>query len=156
MPIASRLKWYLDTHHIEYELIRHRHTTTSRGSARAANVPEGRVAKCVLLEDECGYLIAVIPASCRLQLDEIEALLGRHLELATESELARIFTGCERGAVPPLGAAFRIPTAIDQSLLRLPDVYFEGGNHEELVHVTGRSFRILMEGSHEGRISRRH
>jgi len=156
MAIARRLKWYLDTHRIEYELIHHPHTATSLESAHAANVPEGRVAKCVLLEDERGYLMAVIPASCMVALREIEKQLGRQFELASEPELEDIFTGCERGAVPPLGAAFNIPTAIDESLLRLPDVYFEAGDHEDLVHVTGSAFKSLMAGSLEGRISRRH
>ena len=120
MAIAKRVKWYLDTHHVDYELISHKHTMSSLESAQAAHVPEGLVAKSVLLEDERGYVLAVIPASCRLQLEEIEDQTGRRLELATEGELLSLFRGCELGAIPPLGEAFNIPTAVDDSLLRLP------------------------------------
>jgi Ala-tRNA(Pro) deacylase len=114
------------------------------------------VAKCVLLEDERGYIMAVVPASCRLDLAEIERLLGRHLTLASEAELAGIFSGCETGAVPPIGAAYNIPTAIDDALLRLPDVYFEAGDHEELVHVSREAFAGLLPHSTHGRYSRPH
>ena len=85
MAIAKRLKWFLDAHQVEYELVHHAHSSSSMESARAAHVPGGRVAKCVLLEDERGYVMAIIPASCRLEMAELDRALGRHLELATEA-----------------------------------------------------------------------
>lgn len=156
MPMAKRLKWYLDSHHVEYEIISHAHSSTSLESAHAAHIPGGRVAKCVLLEDERGYVMAIVPASCRVQLDEIDAQTGRHLELASEEEIEQIFEGCEKGAIPPFGALYNIPTAIDDSLLRQPDIYFEAGNHLDLVHVSGKVFRELFGASRHGRFSRPH
>ncbi len=156
MTIAKRLKWVLETHDVDYEIIPHAHTETSLGSARAAHVPEGRVAKCVLLEDERGYLLVVVPASCRVEMDALDDLTGRQLELASEAELADIFSDCERGSIPPFGAAHPIPLAIDDSLLRMPDVYFEAGDHEGLVHVSGDSFKALLGRSEHGRFSSLH
>ena len=42
---------------------------------------------------------------------------------------------------------------VDESLLRLPDLYFEAGGHEDLLHVTGRAFGMLARDSLHGRIS---
>ena len=154
MSIASRLKWYLDSHGISYECVHHARTATSLASAREANVPADDLAKCVLLEDERGYLMAIVPASCRVDLEEIGRQLGRQLTLATEAELGEIFDGCEMGAVPPIGDAYNIPTAIDDALLRLPDVYFEAGDHEELVHVSREAFADLLPHTLHGRYSR--
>ncbi len=154
MAIARRLKWYLDSHHVDYEVIHHTHTNTALGSARAAHIPSGLVAKCVLLEDERGYVMAVVPASCRVELEAIDQQMGRHLELASESEIGDLFATCEVGAVPPIGDAFNIPSAVDRSLMRLPDTYFEAGDHEGLVHMSGDSFRSLLGSAHEGRFSR--
>jgi Ala-tRNA(Pro) deacylase len=156
MPIARRLKWYLDSHHVDYEVISHIHTSSMSESARAAHIPAGRVAKCVLLEDERGYVMAIVPASCVVNLHTVEDELGRHLDLASESEIGDLFVGCEAGAMPPVGAAFNIPTAIDNALLRLPDVYFEEGDHEGMVHVSGEVFRALFSGSRAGRFGRLH
>ncbi len=156
MTIARRLKWVLDTQAIDYHIIEHAHTATSAESARSAHVPTGRVAKCVLVEDERGYVLAVLPASCRLSLEALDQTLGRHLELASEAELEDIYQDCERGAVPPVGATHAIPLAVDDSLLKLPDVYFEAGDHEGLVHVTGDAFRKLVGASAHGRFSRVH
>jgi len=156
MAMSARLKWYLDSRHVDYEVVPHLHSSSSEGSARAAGLPTGKVAKCVLLEDERGYLLALIPASCRLSLSAIKNQLHRPLELASEEELEAIFPDCEIGAVPPIGEAYNIPMLVDDSLLRLPDVYLEGGDHEELVHVTGDSFHVLTGDSAHGRISKPH
>jgi Ala-tRNA(Pro) deacylase len=154
MAIARRLQWYLDQLALSYELVRHAHTETALDSARAAHIPSGKLAKCVLLEDERGYLLAILPASCRLDLDEIEGQVHRKLELASESEVGELFGDCEVGALPATGGVYNVPTLVDDSLLRLPDVYFEGGDHEELVHLSGTAFRALLAQSRHGRICR--
>jgi Ala-tRNA(Pro) deacylase len=58
--------------------------------------------------------------------------------------------------VPALGEAYNVPMLVDESLLRLPDVYFEGGDHEDLVHVAGDDFRALMRHARHGMIRRVH
>ena len=154
MAIARRIKWYLDAHELDYHLVPHSRTSTSLGSAQAAHVPEDVVAKSVLLEDELGYLIAILPASHRIDLRAVERRLGRKLELATEAELGTLFFDCETGAVPPLGRAYGIPTLVDDSLLHARDVYFEAGDHKDLVHMDGASFLGLLRGSRHGSFSR--
>ena len=156
MAIARRLKWYLDSHSVDYEVVHHAHSTTSSESARAAHVPEGRVAKCVLLEDERGYMLAIVPASCRVSLEGLAQQLDRSFELATEPELGELFRDCEVGAVPAANEAYGIPAVIDESLLRLPDLYFEAGDHEDLVHVSGEMFRQLQKRALHGKIGRPH
>ena len=150
MAMARRLRWYLDHHEVPYEVIPHPHTASSRQTAEAAHVDEKHLAKCVLLEDERGYLLAVLPASRRIELDELQSRLGRQLELASEAELGDIFEDCEVGAVPPVGAAYGVPTVVDDALLRLSDVYFEAGDHEALMHVSGEVFRLLLSGAAPG------
>jgi Ala-tRNA(Pro) deacylase len=156
MPIARRLKWYLDSHDVPYEVVHHSRTMTARDAARSAHLPTGRVAKCVLLEDERGYVMAIVPASCRVSLGAIRRLLDRDLELATEGELAGIFGDCELGAIPATGLPYNIPMLIDESLMRLPDLYFEAGGHEDLVHVSDRAFGMLAGNALRGRISELH
>jgi Ala-tRNA(Pro) deacylase len=112
------------------------------------------VAKSVLLEDERGYLVAVLPASHRIRIRELTEQLERSLELASEPELGELFQDCEPGAVPPVGAAYGLPTVVDDSLLNAPEVYFEAGDHEDLVHLSGVEFLSLLAGARHGRFSR--
>ncbi len=49
------------------------------------------------------------------------------------------------GALPPVCMAYGMQTFLDDSLARQPDVYFEAGDHEELVHMDRDEFLALMD-----------
>jgi Ala-tRNA(Pro) deacylase len=154
MAIAPRLKWYLDTRGVSYEVLPHPRSSTSAEAAQRARVPARNLAKAVLLEDERGYVMAIVPASHRVELHSVGDGLHRALELATERELGSLFGDCDRGAMPPLGEPYHIPTVYDDALAGLSEVWFEAGDHEDLVHMTGEEFLRLLEGSLHGRFSR--
>ncbi len=154
MALATRLRWYLDSHGIDYEILHHSHSNSSLDSGTKAHLPTGRVVKSVLLEDERGYVLANLPAACRISFSAIHQLIHRDLELASEAELEDIFMDCEPGAIPAVGDPYNVPMLVDDSLLRMPDLYLEGGDHEELIHLSGSDFRKLMERASHGRIGR--
>jgi len=100
-----------------------------------------------VLEDDTHAVMAVLPASRRLELRELQASDGHDLRLASEAELKYLFKDCEPGAVPPLGIAYGIETIWDDSLMEQPETYFEAGDHETLVHMKTRDFIGLMKGA---------
>ena len=154
MAMAITLREYLDRAGIEYELVPHPYTYNSMETAEEARVPGDKLAKGVVLEDDDGYLMAVLPATRRLGLDLLEEHLQRRLSFATEPELGELFDDCDIGAVPPLGKAYGCESVLDQSLLECSDVYFEAGDHTGLVHLRGEDFRRLMTSIPSGNISR--
>lgn len=154
MTIAHTLHDFMRSEGIRYDILTHPRTYSSSRTAEAAHVPGDRLAKAVLLEDENGYLLAVLPASHRIALGELHRLLQRQLGLATEEEIAAVFPDCEPGAIPPFGTAYGIETILDDTLLEQPEVYFEAGDHEELIHVSGEQFRALVAGARHARFSR--
>ena len=156
MSIPSRVKWFLDSRGVEYDVLHHRPSETSLEAAEAAQVPGHRLAKCVVLEDERGYVMAVLPASERIAFPKLNASLRRTLELADEAELCDLFEDCRPGAVPPLGRAYNIPIVVDDSLLSVPEVWFEAGDHEDLIHVRGAAFLSLLSGARHGSFLARH
>lgn len=147
---------YLDSHEVSYEVLQHAHSHNSSETANAAYIWKDQLAKTVLLEDDHGYVMAIVPASHRVDLKKLEMELHRHLELATEGEMPRIFPDCEPGAIPPLGGAFGIPVVYDDRLRRLSSVYFEGGDHRELVYMGGPEFIALFDGAPHGDLCRTH
>ncbi len=153
MTMPASVKEYLRQQGVHYDLITHMHTGDSMRTAGAAHVPGDLLAKSVMLEDETGYVMAVVPSTHRLDLGVLRQQLDRRLGLATEAELGDLFRDCERGAVPPLGAAYGIEMVVDESLARCRDVYFEAGDHVDLVHVSGEDFLRLMEGARRGQFS---
>ena len=150
MAIAMTLQEYLDRWGVEYDVLRHEHSSSSLETAEAAHVPGAKLAKCVMTEDYRGYLMVVVPADHQVEFDLLDEALDRRLELATEPELADIFNDCEPGAMPALGEAYGIDVALDESLIGCDEVYFEAGNHDELIHLRGEDFRDLMVGASQG------
>lgn len=154
MAIAPRLKWYLDARGVAYEVLPHPRSSTSAETARSARVPARSLAKAVLLEDDRGYVMAIVPASHRLELRRIAEQTRRSLELASEREMASLFEDCDTGALPPLGEPYHIATVYDDALTELSEIWFEAGDHEDVVHMKGEAFVRLLAGSLHGRFSR--
>ena len=154
MAIAMTISDYLADHDVSYDVLTHSYTLTSSESAQASHVPGSRLAKSVVVEDEDGYLLVVLPADRRVDFGELRRLLHRNLGLATERELVRLFRDCELGALPAIGPAYGIETLVDDAIAEQSEVYFEAGDHEQLIRVTHEGFNTLMgEGIHHGHFS---
>lgn len=150
MTIANTVQNSLIQHSIEYKLVSHPHTESSHETANAAHVSDDHIAKAVILRDTTGYAMVVIPASNRVKIEHLHKELCRDFELATEDEIASLFTDCETGAIPPLGPAYGIETFLDKAFTSLANVYFEAGDHSELVHTNGKDFLTLLGGVRQG------
>lgn len=153
MNIPTTVHDYLAAHDTRYGLVQHPRAATSRGCAAEAHVPADHVAKAVILNDAAGYVMAVVPADHWLRLKALRDDLDRPLKLSDEREIGRLFQDCVPGAVPPLGPAYGLETLVDDDLMSLADVYFEAGDHEQLVHTDGDSFRNLLRGARHGHYS---
>ena len=153
MYLSHTVTRFLGARDVDYTTVAHRHTMTTNQTAFSAQVPRERVAKAVLFGDEEHYIMAIVPASARVDMEALAEVLGqRPLCLAGEDEIAMVFPDCELGAIPAVGPAYGVVTVVDASLLVQPEVYFEGGDHEHLVHVSGDNFRKLMLGAKKGLI----
>jgi Ala-tRNA(Pro) deacylase len=153
MTIAPKLKTYIDGAGVSYDTVAHHRTATTRQSAEAAHVPGSRMAKSVLVHHELGYALAVVPSTHRIELTALQDLMDRRLGLASEDEAVSLFADCDVGAIPPIGAAYDIPVILDDSIGEDADIYFEGGDHKTLVHVSGRDFGRLTKGARRAHFS---
>lgn len=147
MSIAYRVQDYIAARDLPWDPVAHRASNSCMEAARFAHVPPDRLAKAVVLEDRDGYIVAVIPANHRVDLPDLAEKLHRELSLASERELQGLFSDCAPGAVPPLGEAYGIPTVWEESLAGKPEIYFEGGDHRTLVHMSGPDFCELMSSA---------
>lgn len=156
MSIAHTVRMFLDDQHVSYEVVPHKHTATSLRTAETAHIEANRLAKAVLLEDDLDhshYLMAVLPANHRLQLPEVAIAVGRPVHFATEEDAAGLFEDCETGAIPAVGTAYGLETVVEDRVLEQPDLYFEAGDHEHLVHMKTQDFVKLFAECPRGHFS---
>ena len=150
MTIPAKLQTYLRDHQARWDVVEHGRTATSAQTVRVAGIPAQCLAKSVLLADDDGYLVVVLPAGSRVHLGNRHRQLNRQVRLATEADAGRLFDDCEPGAIPALGQAYGVPTIVDDALMAQPEIYFEAGDHTELIHMSGSQFSDLMAGARHG------
>jgi len=153
MAIAQTLRKYLAAKNVQYDVLAHEPTNSTIQTAEACRVSGDRLAKAVLLRDEIGYALAVLPASHHIQFSELRRKLGNDVGLATEREAAEFFEDCARGAIPPIGECYGLDMIVDDSIKHQPEIYFEGGDHGTLVHVSHAQFANLTATAWHGRFS---
>ena len=105
------------------------------------------MAKTVILRTADGYARVVVPASERVALSKVRALLDLDTDtrLATEVELAAAYPEFELGAVPPLGGPAGDTIIVDQRLAERERIVFEAGSHDESVRVVTKDLLRLSE-----------
>ena len=155
MSIATTIQSCLSEHKVEYEIVPHPKTYSSHETAQAAHVFEDHIAKAVIVEDVQGYAMVVIPSSDWLKLDVLKEELDRDFRLADELVLSELFSDCQPGAIPPLGPCYKLETFLDEQLTTLANIYFEAGDHEHLLHISGEAFLDLLKGVRHGHFSQR-
>jgi Ala-tRNA(Pro) deacylase len=145
MPIATILQQHLVSKHIEYDLVPHPATMSSMDTAQACGILPDCLAKGVVLRTGEGYILAVLPASNQIQRADLRRQLGQDFTFASEQELGQLFSDCAPGAVPPVGVCYGLDVVVEDSIHEQPDVYFEGGDHTTVVHVSQAQFAQLIE-----------
>jgi Ala-tRNA(Pro) deacylase len=153
MSIPTKVQKYLDTHKAKYAVVSHPYTESSMETAEAAHVSGEKIAKGVLLRDDEGFVLAVLPASHSLRVGAVQEMMDRNLELASESEVTSVFDDCAPGAVPALGPAYGLETVVEEALTQQPEIFFEAGDHEELLKVSETGFEAMIEGARYASIS---
>lgn len=135
---AAVLSAYLSARGVKHDIVEHEAAFTAASEARAAAVPPDHAAKTVVLRDQGGYLLALVPASDRLDVHKLRDVLGagKSLRLAREPEIAEHFMQFDLGAVPPVGSTSFVGEVIDRRLAALDRMLCSSGDHRHSVMVS--------------------
>lgn len=138
-----RVPDYLNDHRVAFETLLHPPAFTAQKRAKYLHVPGRLVVKNVLLAGPRGFLLAVLPATQYVDTGRLAEEEGGPVRLASEREVAEVFTDCEWGVVPSFGAQYGLPTLLEESLP--PDAWlvFEGNRHAEAVRLRCHDFERL-------------
>jgi Ala-tRNA(Pro) deacylase len=145
MAMVKRLKDFLDSHGVKYEVSPHREAFTSQEIAAASHVSGKAMAKVVIVKRGTGTVMAVLPAACRVGVDRLERIFGMPgITIAREQEFAGLFPDCDTGAMPAFGNLYGLEVYVDEELAKVPRIVFQAGNHQELVTMDYADFARLV------------
>lgn len=143
MSMSARLKSYLDEHHIRYTLMSHSPAYTAQSAAHTLHVSGKEVAKTVIVRAGKDTMLAVLPASCHVNLMRLGKLVGGDARLASEAEFIDKFPDCELGAMPPFGNLYKLPVYVDDKLAADDEIVFNAGTHRDAIRMRFDDFAKL-------------
>ncbi len=130
MPVFERIKEFLDTNGVHYDLREHPAVYTSPEAAAARGCELRQGAKALVLHvDKERYILAVISAVRQADFEKLKQHLGaKKVRLCTPDEALKV-TGCTVGSVSPFGNLLNLPTYVDPSLSENEIIAFNPGSH---------------------------
>jgi len=145
MPV-KKLKEFLDSNKVKYVSISHSAAYTAQEIAASAHVPGKDLAKTVMVKIDGKMAMAVLPASCKVDLAHLKEAIGaKAIELAGEREFRDMFPGCETGGMPPFGNLFDMEVYVSAKLAEDQEIAFNAGSHTELLKLAYKDFERLVK-----------
>lgn len=143
--VLIRLKEFLDANFVEYVVISHSVAYTAQGIAALTHIPGQELAKTVMVKFNHQLAMAVVPASCHVDLSLLRQFAGvKGAALAMEAEFKDRFPDCELGSMPPFGNLYDMPVFADMSLTKDQEIAFNAGSHRELVKMAWADYARLV------------
>lgn len=148
MSVPHWLRRLLGYHGVPYCEHIHAPVFSASHLAHVEHVTGRRVAKVVFLNARTHPVMVVLPAVARLDVERVRSVLGDpELRLATETEIAGWFKGCEPGCVPPFRLRSDLRILLDRGLAHLGEIVLPGGAPEVSIAVRFRDwYRAVRPG----------
>ncbi|MEM8682373.1 MAG: YbaK/EbsC family protein [Pseudomonadota bacterium] len=122
-------------------------TRTAADAAAALGCEVAQIAKSMVFTAvETGRPVLVIASGpVRVDTDKVGRLLGETIERATPA-FVREHSGFAIGGVPPVGHRTKPETVIDETLLRLSELWAAGGTPNAVFRLTPGDLVALTNG----------
>jgi Ala-tRNA(Pro) deacylase len=137
---------FLRSKGIWFEGLLYQPASSSAKRARNARITGRFVAKAVLVRAADSFLLAVLPASFRIDLDRLSQVMGSaasDVRLATAEELMATFPDCEPGVVPPFGRLYGVQTLVDSVFSEQDDIIVSANTRHEGIRIHFRDFAAI-------------
>ena len=145
MP-SKMLKDFLDKNNVKYVTIKHSLAFTAQEIAASAHIKGTEMAKSVLIKIDGRMAMFVLPASYKVNFDQLhEALGSKNVRLANEMEFKDKFSDCDVGAMPPFGNLYGLDVYVADILAKDEEIAFNACTHTELMQMKYKDFEKLVK-----------
>ncbi|TFG76832.1 MAG: YbaK/EbsC family protein [Thermodesulfobacteriales bacterium] len=146
MSVLNKLKESLDEKNIKYISIYHSPAYTGQELAESVHISGKEIAKTVILKAGGGYMMAVLPASRKINFDYLEEqIAAKGCRLAEEDEIKNLFPDCEVGAMPPFGNIYDMPVYAASALSEDEEIVFNAGTHTDAIRMGYNDYIRLVD-----------
>ena len=141
-----KIQEYLERQNIHFETHEHAPAYTAQEVAAEEHVSGDLLAKAVLVRADDRYVLCVLPASLKLDMEKVAQVLdAEQVFLADETDLAKLFPDAEVGAEPPFGNLYDLITLADECLAQDPEIVFQAGTHRQTIRMSFQDYQRLAD-----------
>lgn len=138
------IREFLQQRSVRFEILLHAPSHSAAHLAGSVHVPGRSVAKAVLVRAGESYVLAVLPATHRIDTARLaEVLCVAGVRIAGEDEVETVFADCEPGALPPFGRLYDLKTIVDASLSGGAEIVFVGNTRHEGVRMRFKDYEAI-------------
>jgi len=146
MEICPKLREFLESSGVRYEVIPHSPAYTAPEMAASVHVAGRNVVKCVMVTAGGRHCLVAARANDRVSLERLREVLGAaDVRFEREDEFGRLFDDCDVGAMHPFGNLYGVPVLADDDLYEDGEIVFNGGNHTAAVKMSFKDFERLAK-----------
>jgi Ala-tRNA(Pro) deacylase len=136
---------FLNQTGVSYTITEHSPVFTAQYVAQAEHEPGRYVAKVVIVKVDGEYMMCVLGACYKIDLQVLKNQLGaKMVKLAGEEEIVSLCSDCDVGAEPPFGSLYKLPTIMDRALEANDHIVFPGGTYDTAIHMNMTDYKKLI------------
>lgn len=150
MNIPTTVRNYLARKGGQYKVYAATAGLSLADAVRTARVPVQKLVRSAVLKDGSSYLMAVYPATHRLDLAVLNGNSRRNFAACSADELKALVADSENVALPPLGEPYGLKVIVDRAVDELDEVFFTPGVAHLFVRARQEDFARLTEGALRG------
>lgn len=145
----EKVKSILTAAAVPYDVVEHAAVASSDQASQATGTPLSEWLKCMLVKfvrnGKDFFVMVNLPADKRLDIKKVKTVLqAQEAKLANRDEVLQQ-TGCEFGAVPPIGHAQKMAVLVDLSVFNSETVRFAAGLKTVSVTMKSADFRAALK-----------
>lgn len=152
MPVPASILEIFDTNRIAYQLkATHARIANTHSALNLGN--QACIVKSLVLHDNQGKLLVLLPADHILDLAALKSQFGRNLESLPKDQLAVLLAQQNLRVVPAMPEWQGLSTIVDASLLRHPVLLLDMGDQDQLLELKLTDFRSIIKSACVGEIA---
>jgi prolyl-tRNA editing enzyme YbaK/EbsC (Cys-tRNA(Pro) deacylase) len=128
-------------------------TKTAADAAAAIGCDVAQIVKSLVFMAGNVPVLALTSGANRVDLEQLSAVAEAPVRRATPDE-ARVATGFAVGGTPPFGHPGRVPTFLDEDLLRHDELWAAAGTPDSVFPLSSGDL-LRVSGAHVARIAER-
>ncbi len=145
MSMSIKLKKYLDSKNVDYEITHHKVVYTAQELAECLHVPGKVMTKVVMVKAGEKDVMTVMPACRKVDVQRLKEILKLDdVRIEKEEEFMNLFPECDVGALPPLGHLYGLDVYMDTSLTDDEYILIQTGDNKEVIRIKYEDFARLV------------